>query len=287
MQFFIYIFLSITYSSNFVLLSALLNALVHGRTLVTVESRRTALAAHVDIDGEEDLAAALRLPLRSEGLAAVVVGRVGRVDAARIVLELRPVEDLVGVQAAALVGLVQLDDVGAEQVGLTNVAARLAAILVVDGLNLGKVVSDSGCLLNGAREGGEGYVGRSHAVIGGPRVVLDLLDEDEIGVAELVDNLVNNARKMGRVRCQVLRIVGSDGHTSAVAGAVEGDGRVFERSLGDRGHSSQRENAVEAKIVVNDTGNVAEIVAEFGIGWVLGTVKRSTHGDGLWVGIYI
>lgn len=182
-----------THSSSHVLVGALLDALVHRRTLVAVESGRAALAAHVDVDGKENLAALLGPPLSGEGLAAVVVGRVGGVDAAGVELELGAVEDLVGVEAAALVGLVELDDVGAVHVGLADVATGLATVLVVDGLDLGEVVVDARGLADGIGEGGEGHVGRGNAVVGRAGVVLDLLEEDEIGQAELVDDLIDDA----------------------------------------------------------------------------------------------
>lgn len=251
-----------------------------------MEGGRAALAAHVHIDGEEDLAALLGLPLGGEGLAAVIVRRVAGVDAAGVVLERRAVEDLVGVGAAALVGLVEVQDVGAVQVRLADVAAGLAAVLVVEGVDVGEVVAHARLSLQSSGQRAQREAGRGDAVVGRARVVLDLLDEDEIGEAELVHNLVDDAGQMGRVGGQVLRVVGRDSDATAVAGAVEGYGRKLGGGFGNGGDGGKRQEAVKAKGVVDDTSDVAKVVAELRVVGVLRAIQGSADDDGLGIGIW-
>lgn len=275
-----------TYSSSLVLAGALLNALVHRRTLVAVEGGRAAFAAHVHVDGEERLAPFLdRLPLRDERLAAVIVGRVGGVDAAGVVFERRAVDDLVGVGAAALVGLVELEHVNAVQVGLADVATGLAAVFVVDGRDLGEVVGDAGGRQERVGEGSKGEAGRGDAIVSRARIVLDLLQENEIRQAELVDKLVNNAGQMGRVRSEVLSVVRGDGDALTVTSAVEGHRRELGVGLGRGRNSREGKQTVEAKGIGDNTGNITQVVAELGVAGVLGAIERSADDDGLRIGI--
>lgn len=256
----------ITYSSSFILRSALLDAVVHGRASISVQSRRTALAAHVDVDGEENLAGALyRLPHGCEGLAAVVIGRVGRIDATRVELELRAVENLVFVQAASLVGLVQLQGIGAVQVGAADVTSWLATVLSVDRLDLCKVVLHTRSSLDAACERRERDIGRGDAVILAARVVLHLLQEDEIRRVELVDDLVDNVWHVVRVGHQVLGVVDTSSDAAAVTSAVKRDWWELGRGVLLRGKSSERQHAVEAKGIIDDSGDVTEVVTHFGV----------------------
>lgn len=85
-----------------------------------MQRRATTLASKVHIDREEGLARALEwLPLCDERLAAVAPCLGGRLDAARVVGQDGPAgvflvgDDLGLVVGTALVGVVELDDVGA------------------------------------------------------------------------------------------------------------------------------------------------------------------------------
>lgn len=178
----------------------LLHALIDGGPRVAMQAGRAALAAEVDVDGEEDLVGALDgLPHGDERLPGGLEVGVGLSDAAGVVLDGRAVDDGVFVVAASGVGLVQLDGVRAVQVRAANVAARLAAVLAVDGGHLDEVVPDARGLFDALRQGRQGEVGRGDAVVDGARVVLDLLEEDEVRGAQLGDDLGYDAGQVRRV----------------------------------------------------------------------------------------
>ena len=269
------------------LLNALLNAVVDGGAGVTVEGGGATLAGLVDVDGEEGLAVALDgLPGGSEGLAALGPGGAGGGNAAGVELELGALEDLVDIGGGTLVGVVQLNDVGAVDVGNADVTTGGTTILVVLGDNLGEVVHDAAELLNAGSQGGEGHVAGDGAVVGGTRVVLDLLEEDEIGGEHLLDDLGGNALHVGRLGVEVASVVVGDGDSTASTIGLERDGRVLGSGVADGRDTGQRQNAVEAEGLVDDTGDVAEEVTHAGVVGVLGTIGGGSNDDGLRVGIY-
>lgn len=69
--------------------------------------------------------------------------------------------------------------------------------------------------------------------------------------------------------------------------AGERRGRVVWRRGRDGLDGGQREHAVCAEGVVDDARDVADVVAHFGVGWVLGAVKGASNDDGFRVGIYM
>lgn len=276
-----------TYGSDGRLLKALLNSVVDGRTRVAVHSGRAALARLVDIDGEEGLAGALeRLPGGSDRLAAVLPGAIARLNAARVELELGTLENLVLVGGATTVGLVKLQDVGAVDEGGADVTTGGATIKVVLGDDLGEVVHDATKLLDARGKGSESDVTDDGAVIGLARVILDLLKEHEVGSEHLLDDLGGNALHVGRVRVQVAGVVVGDGDAAARLLRLEGDGRVISGGVLEGSDGSKGQDAVEAEGVVDETGDVAEIVAHLGVVGVLGPVSRGSNDDGLGVGVY-
>jgi hypothetical protein len=119
---------------------------VDRRSRITMETAAPALRSKVDVHSEKHIRllsvarAADDLPLRDEGLAAGRPRGVGRVDAAWVVLEGRPVEDGVGIGRAAGVGLVEADERWLVQVRGADVAAGCAAVFVVDGDDVGEGV---------------------------------------------------------------------------------------------------------------------------------------------------
>lgn len=175
-----------SYSSDVGLLGALLDGQVDRRAQVTLQRGTATLGLPVDIDGEEVVLAVQRLPLGGEGLAARVPGKVGRVDAAGVVLQGRAGENLVGIQRATRVGLAQTQNVGPVQVSDADIATGLAAILLVEGVDGSESVVDAAYGLDGGSQGGERDVGIDDAVVGGAVVVLDLLEEQDVGGLEVV-----------------------------------------------------------------------------------------------------
>lgn len=251
-----------------------------------MQRRRAALGRKVHINSEEGLVhgSVDGAPLRDKGLAAGVPRRVCGVDAARVILERGALEDLVGVECAARVRLVELDDVGLVEVRDADVAARLASVLSVDGVDDDPIVYNTGLGLDGCRQGGEGEVGGDDTVVGSAVVVLDLLDEDEVGRLEVVHDVGGDGGEVGDGRREVLDVVVADGDAPAVAAADEGGGgRVVGGVLCDC-DAGQGEDAVEAKGVCDDAGDLGELVAHLGLG-VLCAVEGGANDDGLGVGV--
>ena len=277
-----------TYSSDLSLLCALLNTLVDRSTGVTVDRSRTTLASKVHVDGEERLLGSLdRLPHGNKGLTAVIPSSVCGINAARVVLEGRAVEHLVGSIGSSGVGLDELDNVRSVQECCANVATRLTTVLVVHGIDLSPGVLDTAGFLNTISKGRQCQVGRNNTVIGGTRVVLNFLQEDQVRSAQLVDDLLNNEREVSRLGVEVLSVVVGDGDTLARVLAGEANGRVLGiRALLGLG-GSQRKNAIEAKGVGDNTGDFSDVVTELGVVGILGTVEWRANGDGLGVGIYM
>lgn len=238
------------------------------------------------VDGEEGLLAAVDgPPLGHNRLTARIPRRVGRVDTPGVILEQGPLENLVCVDAAALVRLVQLDDIGTVEVCAADVAAGLTAIYAILRLHLGKVILDAASLKEALGERGEGKVGADNAVVGGARAILNLLEDDEIGSAQLVDDLVNDLGEVRAIGGEVLGVVGGDGDTLAGALAGEADSVVLGGGIADGGDVGEGEDAVETKGVVDDSGDVAVIVAHLGVIRVRSAIERSADDNGLGVGI--
>ncbi len=133
----------------------------------------------MDVDGEQGGAAVQDLPCRREGLAARRPRLVPGVDQAGVVPQLGPGQHLVGGRRVAWAGVLQPEHVGLVQVRDADVAARRAAVLVVDRVDVGEVVGRAAAeTLDSLREGGQGLGRVDGAVVGLAVVVLDLLHGD-------------------------------------------------------------------------------------------------------------
>lgn len=250
-----------------------------------------ALAAKVNVDGEEQLAGATDGPPHSSnGLAAVAEGRIGGVNAAGVVLQHRALavgtlKDRVGIESTAQVGLVELDNIGTVQVGDTDVTAGGTTVLVVDADNLGKIVHNAGKLLNDCSKGGQRNFSRHSAVVGLARVVLHLLEEDDVGSSHLGDDLLGNSGHVRGIGLEVPGVIA--GHGDALAGSVafKCNGREIGSRVSDGCNTSDRKYSVESKGVVHDTSDVAKVVAHLGIVGVSRTIEGSPDDDGLRVSI--
>ena len=199
------------------LLRALLDRAVDGRAHVAVHRRSTALGAKVHVDGEKRLVAVLGDPLGHQGFARSFPGWVGWVDAAGVVLEGGQAgggvdDDVVGFGAgwAGVAAVFQGNGQRVVKVSGADVAAGCAAVLVVDGLDGDKVVGGTAGGLDGGDQGGQGLVGGNDAVVGGARVVLDFLDEQEVGRFQVGDDLGGHLGHVGAGGGEVLDVVGAD-----------------------------------------------------------------------------
>lgn len=156
-------------------------ASVDWRSGVAVQTAASTLGSEVDVDGEEHIRLLSRwarrtwgtrlglfillllndLPHRDERLAAGGPSLVGRLDTSRVELERGSSKNLVSIQGATRVALVQADQIGPVQVRNADVASGLAAVLVVDGRDVGESVVGTACGGDGSGEGGERLV-RGH-----------------------------------------------------------------------------------------------------------------------------
>lgn len=227
------------------------------------------------VDSEEGLLGAPdRLPLSGKRLAAVVPDRVGWINATRVELKRRAVENSIDIAGTSLVGLDELNNVRAVEVRLTNVTTGLATVNVVVGHNLSPLIHDTAGRFNTIGKSSEGLVSRHDTIVGSAAVVLDLLEEDQVRSAQLLDDLSNNKRQVSRLGVQVLSVVVSDGDALAGPLAGETDGRVLRvRSLADF-NGSKRKDTVETKGVCHNARDLANKVTELGVVGVLCTVQR-------------
>jgi hypothetical protein len=237
-----------TYSSNFGLLGAFLDTLVHRSASISVQGSRATLATKVDVDSKERLLCTLdRLPLSYERLAAIIPGRVGRVNSSRVVLERGTIDNGVDVVRSTLIGLDELNSIRTVEISLANVTAGLATILVVVRLDLSPFVNNTAGLLNTVGQGSESLIGGNDTIIGSATVVLNFLEEKQVRSSQLLNDLLDDKRQVCRSRVEVLGVVVCNGDALARALAGEADGRVL--SVGRLANlgGSQGKNAIEAK----------------------------------------
>ncbi len=124
-------------------------------------------------------------------------------------------------------------------------------------------------------------------VIGRSIVVLNLLQEDDRRRPQVLDNVSGDARQVGRVGREVLGVVDAERQAGAVLGRDQlGRRRQSGFLRRDDLDRRQREDAVEAEGVGDDSGDLFELVAEFGIQGIAGAVERAADEDGLGIGIY-
>lgn len=278
-----------TYASDGCLLRPLRHAAVVRGAQVSVQGRAAALGAKVNIDSEEGLGGIESLPGSNEGLAGGSPGCVGGIDPARVELERGAGQHLVGIGAGAnaVCRLCQGQDGGLVEVRNADVAAGLTAVLVVNGSDLDPAVVDLavGEVGDGKPEGLEGVGGVDDSVVGGAAVVLDLLQEDEIRGLESVDQLGGDGRQVGRRRAQVLDVEDAHCHAAAASRAGERGVARVERDGSSHADGSKGQDAVEAKSIGDDARDLGHLIAELGVGRVLGPVERGANQDGLRVGI--
>ncbi len=227
-----------------------------------------------------------RRPRRIRGVNPSRVERQARRATKPLALTLRR-DNLCRIGGTARVGLVQTHDFRAVEVRLADVATRLAAVGVGDGVDGGEGVGDAADGADGFDEGGEGGVGGDDAVVGGAGVVLDFLDEEEVGGFEVVCDVGGDLGEVGGGRGEVLDVVAADGDGGAFACAAEGGGGDGRGGEGGRFDGGQGEDVVEAECLLDHAGDVLELVAHLGGGGVLGAVERGADDDGLWVRVWV
>ncbi len=174
--------------------------------------QRVVTALGVPVVGDREQPLAVVGELGRQRLAAVVEGRVGGLDptgADRQARAARLVDhgDRCGRRAAGAVHERQAT-IRAEQEADADVAARLAAVLVVDRVDLAVVVGGAAGRLDGVDQQAPRLRRADGPVVGGAVVVLDLLDGDQVGRAQVVDDHVGERRELRRriARVQVLDV---------------------------------------------------------------------------------
>lgn len=195
------------------------------------------------IDGDKAGVTVQCFPLGDEGLPAGGPGGVQRVDQAWVVFQAWAWQYLVGGSCCAGIGRAQAQNFWVEEIRCADVATWLAAVGVVDWIDVGEGVGDRWLdSVDGADESGEGEVGRDNfdavcqymfaskclkapgglrgeehtGIIGRTVVVLDFLNQDERWAPERVGNVGGDLIQVGRRRREVLDVIGAYGQTRAI-----------------------------------------------------------------------
>ncbi|GAA3418944.1 hypothetical protein [Streptosporangium vulgare] len=164
---------------------------------------------------------------------------------------------------------------GVEQEHLADVAARLAAVGAVVRVDGAPVVRGSARGLDRRDELRDGLVGRDDAVVGGAVVVLDLLQGEDVGLAEVVDDRLREPRELGgRVGGgEVLDVVRRDGQVALLLRREHL--LALEAALGDRAElGGLQDVAAERLVVERSGGSGGQRGADVG-----GRARRSARGS--------
>lgn len=106
---------------------------------------------------------------------------------------------LSGLRARARVRVAETKDVWVVQVSVANVASWLAAVLIVDWVDVNERVVGSGrCSVDRVSKGCEGHICVDHGIVGWTVVILDFLQEDQIGRSKVVGDIVRDGVKIVR-----------------------------------------------------------------------------------------
>ncbi len=236
------------------------------RRLVTAEQRVVA-ALGVPVVGDHEQRLGVEGELADQRLAAGTEGGVGRVDPPGVVAEVDPVGGVAAVGdafrrrgVAGSAGGEGQPDVGAVEETHPDVAAGLTTIGIVHRVDLLVGVGRPARGADRVDQLGPGLVGGDHRTVGGPVVVLDLLDADDprrgqVG-HDLAGQAVELALRVGRVQVLDVERGNRDLARARPRGALRGQPAVHP---GDRAGQQQVE---VGKRVVEHTGRGAgEVVA--------------------------
>ena len=221
---------------------------LHERLRAAEDRRRPEARCQVVVD-HRDLGVVEREHADERVASACECRRVARTEHAERCLRQRVVVD-------------QVDPVGVVQEGVADVAAGDAAGRAVGRGDVEGRVGRAACGHDRIDERLERHVGRGRAVVGGAGVVLDLLECDDVGGVQVVDDL---RRDLGPLRVvategvQVQHVVA--GHRQPVVG------RLQVRELLGRVGGTHREgfgcvDLVVAERVADHATNVAQAVAD-------------------------
>lgn len=261
------------------------------------------LAGPVHIDRVEGLLSPFRHPRSSQRLPAILPRLVRRLDPSRVERQRRrrgillPLavalalaialhsNDLGRVVRTALVRLVQANYLWPIEIGLADIATGLATVGVGDRVDVGPRVINLAERTDGVGQGDKRGVGRDDAVIGRAALVLNLLNEDQVRGAHVVDDVGGNLGQVSRVGCEVLNVVAANGEGLALPAAAEAGGRGGSRGRSGGFESCQWEDGVETEGLGDDACDGLQLIAHLVGVRVLGAVQGSANDDNFRVGV--
>ena len=246
-------------------------------------------ALRVEVVGDHEHLAPAELELARQWLAARGPHRVGRVDPPRRQRERRVAVALDHRRARGRAvdrrraAIDERDARRVEQEDDADVAAGLAAVLVVDRVDLAPAVARAARGHDRVGQLGQRLVGRDRAVVGRAGVVLHLLDRHDVGLGEVGDHALGQALVLGGgvAGRQVLDVVGR--HRQLLRGLRGGrDGRQVV-VLGGAQRRGGDQVAAELRVVDRAHRGAGEDVAHVDAG--VGAVGRhdldAARGDGV------
>lgn len=243
---------------------ALRDAVVDGRARVAVERGTSAFGRPVVVEGEKCALASYRFPVCCQGSAGGVPGGVGGIDDAWVVAEGGPGEDFVGLRAGACGAVDETDAVGFVEVCGANVAAGLAAVLVVYGGEVDEaVVGAGGEGVDGVAESGQCDVCGDNSVVHCAVVVLDLLEEEEIRGFQVLHDVGGDGLEIVGSGLEVLDIVLAYSDTITRPAGLQSGRRWYSRtSRRDSSDHGSGENSVEAKALSDHTSDLFQRITQ-------------------------
>lgn len=88
-----------------------------------------------------------------------------------------------------------------------DVATRCTTILIINRIDLGKLIPRSAHTTNCGSQSGKSQICADNCVISLSVIILNLLDENKIGAVKVANDVVRNVDQMIRPSPQVLHIV--------------------------------------------------------------------------------
>src|SRR5215211_6196096 len=210
-----------------------------------------------EVVGDDEQPVTVENELAGEGLAAAREGRVRRVYTSGAGRQTRaaPFTDYGRRRRRASAGPVYEPEpaVAAEEKADPDVAAGLAPVLVVHGVDVAEVVSGASGGADGCEQPPEGLVGVHDRVVLRPVVVLNLLDGDDVGRLQVTDDDLGEPLELRGVVAgvEVLDVEGGDGELVAPGGRRDLSGQAAPARGGRGGH----QQFIVPAAVIDDAGN--------------------------------
>ncbi len=191
---------------------------LHRRLAAAEERVVAALGREVEVDDEDRRTGESKLSDQRLAAAALAVrprreGRAGRIEQPRAAAQRRAGRHLCRNEGPAPAAVDEAHPRRVEEEGVADVGAGLAAALAVPRVDRPPIVAGAARGHDGLDDARHGACGAHGAVVGRARVVLDLLQGDDVRAAEVAHHLLREAAEpvVIRHRRQILHVIGGDG----------------------------------------------------------------------------